>query len=46
MQGPDVGDVLAALQLEDGDIVDSSLLVDVPSRIQQLRTWALPTYDL
>lgn len=40
MQGPDVGELLAALALEDGDVVDRSLLVDLPARLEQLQQWA------
>ena len=40
MQGPDVGELLAALALEDGAVVDKSLLVDLPARLEQLQQWA------
>jgi hypothetical protein len=40
MQGPDVGDVLATLALEDGDVVDRSSYVPIAARIEQLRAWA------
>jgi hypothetical protein len=40
MQGPDVGELLAALALENGDVVDKSLLVALPARLTQLQQWA------
>ncbi|GBF90708.1 non-discriminatory gln-glu-trna synthetase [Raphidocelis subcapitata] len=40
MQGPDVGDVLAALALESGsDVVDRSSFVPVEARVAALRRW-------
>jgi hypothetical protein len=40
MQGPDVGDVLAALALESGsDVADRSTFVPLPQRIEVLRGW-------
>lgn len=39
MQGPDVGDVLAMLALEDGDVADGTPFVQLPQRIEILRTW-------
>lgn len=40
MQGPDVGDVLAALALESGsDVADRSSWVPLEQRIEALRAW-------
>lgn len=41
MQGPDVGELLAALSQESGsDVVDRALLVDLPTRMAKLQQWA------
>lgn len=40
MQGPDIGDVLALLVLEDGDVTDESAIVSLTQRLDRLRTWA------
>lgn len=37
MQGPDVGEVLSLLLAEQGNVVDRSKYVDLPSRIERLR---------
>jgi len=37
--GPEVGEVLRLLLLEDGDIKDSSAYVSLPQRMQQLQEW-------
>jgi hypothetical protein len=40
MQGPDVGELLAALAQESGsDVVDRSSLVALPQRMEVLRQW-------
>ena len=39
MQGPDVGDLLAVLALEDADVADRSSYVPVGARIEELRKW-------
>lgn len=39
MAGPDVGDVLAMLALEDGDVVEAGAYVTLPQRMEQLRAW-------
>ena len=39
MAGPDVGDVLAMLALEDGDVADAGAYVALPQRMEQLRAW-------
>lgn len=40
MQGPDVGDLLPALALAgDGDVAESSSLVPLAQRVEQLREW-------
>lgn len=40
MQGPDVGDLLAALALENGsDVVDRSSFVDLASRMEALKAY-------
>jgi hypothetical protein len=40
MQGPDVGDLLAALALENGsDVVDRSSVADLAARMQALKTY-------
>jgi glutamyl-tRNA synthetase len=40
MQGPDVGEVLSMLALEDGDVVgDKGLYVALPERMERLRAW-------
>ena len=40
MAGPDVGDILALLALEDGDVADRGAYVPLPERIEALRAWA------
>ncbi len=41
MQGPEVGDILAALALESGsDVVDRASYVDLSARMDALRRWA------
>ncbi|KAK9819489.1 hypothetical protein WJX81_001785, partial [Elliptochloris bilobata] len=40
MAGPDVGEILALLALEDGDVADRGAYVPLPERIEALRTWA------
>ena len=39
MSGPDVGDVLSMLALEDGDVADTAAYVALPQRMEQLRAW-------
>lgn len=39
MSGPDVGDVLAMLALESGDVADAGAYVALPQRMEQLRAW-------
>lgn len=39
MAGPDVGDVLAMLALEDGDVAEAGAYVALPQRMEQLRAW-------
>jgi hypothetical protein len=39
LQGPDVGDVLSMLALEDGDVAEAGAYVALPERMQQLRAW-------
>ena len=39
MSGPDVGDVLSMLALEDGDVADAAAYVALPQRMEQLRAW-------
>ncbi|KAL4538795.1 hypothetical protein Ndes2526B_g02924 [Nannochloris sp. 'desiccata'] len=39
MQGPDVGEVLSMLALEDGDVADKSVYVALPERMEKLRAW-------
>ncbi len=39
MSGPDVGEVLAMLALEDGDVADKDAYVPLPQRMEQLRSW-------
>lgn len=39
MAGPDVGDVLAMLALESGDVADAAAYVQLPQRMEQLRAW-------
>ena len=39
LQGPDVGEVLSLLALEDGDVADAGAYVALPERMQRLRTW-------
>lgn len=40
MQGPDVGDVLAALALESGaDVADRAAFVPLPARMEALKQW-------
>jgi hypothetical protein len=39
MQGPDVGEVLSMLAVEDGDVADKSLYVALPERMEKLRAW-------
>jgi glutamyl-tRNA synthetase len=37
--GPDVGEVLSMLALEDGDVAEAGALVALPQRMEQLRVW-------
>ena len=37
--GPEVGEILRLLALEDGDVKDSSAIVPLKERIEQLRAW-------
>jgi glutamyl-tRNA synthetase len=37
MQGPEVGEILHLLSLEDGDVADTSAYVPLPARMQMLR---------
>ena len=39
MAGPDVGDILALLALEDGDVADRGAYAPLPERIEALRAW-------
>ena len=39
MQGPDVGEVLSMLALEDGDVADKGAYVALPERMEKLRAW-------
>ena len=39
MSGPDVGEVLSMLALEDGDVADTAAYMALPQRMEQLRTW-------
>jgi glutamyl-tRNA synthetase len=39
MSGPDVGEVLSMLALEDGDVADMAAYVALPQRMEQLRAW-------
>jgi glutamyl-tRNA synthetase len=39
MQGPEVGDVLHLLSLEDADVADRTAFVPLPARMDQLREW-------
>lgn len=39
MSGPDVGEVLSMLALEDGDVADTAAYVALPQRMEQLRAW-------
>lgn len=39
MAGPDVGDILALLALEDGDVADRGAYVALPERVEALRAW-------
>lgn len=38
-QGPEVGEVLALLAAEDGDVAQPGALVPLPQRIERLRAW-------
>lgn len=39
MQGPEVGQILALLALEDGDMAEEGALVRLPERMEMLRSW-------
>ena len=39
MAGPDVGDILCMLALEDGDVADMDAYVPLDKRMEQLRAW-------
>jgi hypothetical protein len=39
LQGPDVGDVLSLLALEDGDVKETEAFVPLSQRIKLLRGW-------
>lgn len=39
MAGPDVGDILCMLALEDGDVADWEAYVPLDKRMEQLRAW-------
>ena len=39
MSGPDVGEVLSMLALEDGDVADTAAYMALPQRMEQLRAW-------
>lgn len=39
MQGPDVGEVLGMLALENGDVADKDAYVALPQRIEALKAW-------
>lgn len=39
MAGPDVGDVLAMLALEQGDVAEEGAYVPVERRMEELRAW-------
>lgn len=39
MQGPEVGEVLHLLSLEDGDVADVDAYVPLSGRMDQLRKW-------
>ena len=39
MQGPDVGEVLRMLALENGDVATKDASVALPERLETLRAW-------
>ena len=39
VQGPEVGQVLALLALEEGDVAEEGALVRLPQRMEVLRSW-------
>ena len=39
MQGPDVGEQLAVLAVESGDVVEADVYVPLAERMQRLRAW-------
>ena len=39
LQGPDVGEVLGLLALEDGDVKEAGAYVPLSQRIEALRGW-------
>jgi hypothetical protein len=39
VQGPEVGQILALLALEDGDVAEEGALVRLPARMETLRAW-------
>ena len=39
VQGPEVGEVLMMLEMEDGDLQPGSGFVPLPQRIERLKTW-------
>ena len=39
MHGPDVGEILALLAAEDGDVAAPGALVPLPQRMERLRAW-------
>lgn len=41
MQGPDVGEVLGMLELENGDVADKSKYVPIAERMERLKGWVM-----
>lgn len=39
LQGPEVGEVLTLLTLDDGDVSEQGALVPLPQRMETLRAW-------